>query len=272
MSDVPRAQLKQLYGGISQDMEQQARNAGPQAFNAFSRASNYYKAGLDRLDTLQDIVNRGGPESMFNAALSGTRDGATRLRAVMQSIGPDEQKTVAATVLKRMGNATPGNQDATGGVFSPQTFLTNWNRMSPEAKTALFDRFPGGLRDKVDNIASVAANLRDGSKVFNNPSGTAGASHQVGDLTKVLGAAGVAWHETGGWKVPVSVVGSAALANSLARAMTNPNVVDWAGRPTSFATPGQQAALIAAPANMSTEQERAKQRLMNALNHVNSRN
>jgi hypothetical protein len=272
ISDIPKGQLKQLYGAISSDMENAANAAGPKAAQAFSRANNYYKAGLDRLDTLSDVVNKGGPESMFNAALSGTKDGATRLRSVMQSLEPADQQTVAATVLKRMGNAAPGAQDATGSVFSPQTFLTNWNKMSPEAKSALFDRFPNGLRDKVDNIADVASNLRDGSKVFSNPSGTAGASHQISDLAKVLGAAGVAWHETGGWQVPAGVVGSAGVANVLARSLTSPKVVDWAARPTDFSTPGQQAALIAAPANLSSQQQqRDRQRLMNALEVVGRR-
>jgi hypothetical protein len=251
IADIPKAQIKQLYGSISADMETAANQAGPQASQAFSRANNYYRAGLDRLDTLSDVVNRGGPESMFNAAMSGTKDGATRLRAMMRSLEPAEQKTVAATVLKRMGTANAGAQDATGDVFSPNTFLTNYNKMSPEAKTALFDRLPGDTRATIDNIASVASNLREGSKVFNNPSGTAGASHQVGDLMKVLGAAGVAWHEVGGWKAPAAVVASAAGANALARAMTNPNVVDWAGRRTDMFGPGNRAALIAAPGNLS---------------------
>jgi hypothetical protein len=255
MSDIPRAQLKQLYGAISSDMEAAATARGPQASQAFSRASAYYKAGIGRLEALNGLVDRNAPEGIFNAAMSGTRDGATTLRATLQSLKPDEQRTVAATVLKRMGTAVASQQNESGDVFSPQTFLTNYNRMSAEAKTALFDRFPG-LREKVDNIARVAGVVKGSSKVFANSSGTTPSGHMTTDLAKVLGAAGVIWHETGSGSAAAGTLGVAGLGNLAARAMTSPKVVDWAGRRTPWLGGGQQAGLLAAPANFSSDLNR----------------
>ncbi len=72
------------------------------------------------------VEKNGGPEKVFQAAMSGTKDGATTLRAVMRSLPEDGQKAVSAAVIKRMGLANPGAQNAAGDAFSPNTFLTNW--------------------------------------------------------------------------------------------------------------------------------------------------
>src|SRR6185436_10142031 len=105
-SDVPIAQWRRLYASLSADMQGAAQTAGPDAQRAFSRANAYYAAGSKRLDLLQSVIDKnGGPEAVFKAATSGTREGASTLRAVMQSLPSQEQKTVTATVLRRLGRA-----------------------------------------------------------------------------------------------------------------------------------------------------------------------
>lgn len=263
-SDIPRAQVKRLYGGLSADLQAAAQQAGPDAAQAFSRANTYYNAGAKRMDVLADVLSRnGGPEQVFNGAMSGTKDGATRLRAVMQSLAPEQQQVVAATVFKRMGQATAGNQNAEGDVFSPETFLTNYNRMSPEAKSALFDRFPD-LRDKADNLADVAENLRTGSKVFRNASGTAAAEGQthlmhmlVGSLLGGAGAEGAHAFGPGGVAM---VAGVPVAANLLARGMTSPTAINWAARPALGSASQAASALSVVP-----NQRDDRQRLVNAL-------
>lgn len=107
-----------------------------------SRANNYYKMSASRLDQLERVVDKnGGPEKVYAAAMSGTKDGGTTLRAVMQALDQEGQRAVTGAVLKRMGLASAGQQGAEGAEFSAQTFLTNWNKLSPEARRALFDRY-----------------------------------------------------------------------------------------------------------------------------------
>jgi hypothetical protein len=276
VSDIPRAQVKQLYGGLSDDLRGAAQAAGPDAVQAFSRASNYYRAGMGRMDVLSDVLDKnGGPEQVFNGAISGTKDGATRLRSVMQSLQPEQQQVVASTVFKRMGQATAGNQNAAGDVFSPETFLTNYNKMSPEAKSALFDRVPG-LREQADNLADVAENLREGSRVFKNASGTAGGENQSEIFKHLvsLGAGAVMGHGGGS---PGAIAGAGAAlvgvpssAYMLSKALTNPNTVNWAARP-ALGSSAQAASLSGWPATMNSN-DRDRQRLVNALNHVNQPN
>jgi hypothetical protein len=245
VSDVPRSKWKALYGGLSQDMGDAARAAGPQAEGAFKRASGYTRARAGRLEAIDHVLGaNGGPEAIFNAAISGTKEGATTLRAVLRSLPEQGQKDVAAAVLQRMGRATSGNQNAAGDVFSSATFLTNWDRLSKPAQAALFDRFGPEFRSKVEAITRVASNLRDGSKVFSNPSGSASTGAQIGGYT-ALGASGL--HALTGNPLPfLGVAGGMGVANRLAATTTNPRFVNWLALQTPVpvgASAGQSGAL-----------------------------
>lgn len=223
MSDVPRSKWKTLYAALSRDLETAANEAGPEASRAYNRATSYYNAGSSRLEALSRVVDKnGGPEAVFNAAISGTRDGATTLRSVMQSLKPDERKVLAASMIRRLGKAAPGQQNAEGDAFSMSTFLTNWNRLSPQAKSNLFGRFGNRLAGDMDKIARMADNVRSGSKVYANPSGTSGAISQMGTTAAfVLSLFGGNFNTAGG------IALGAAGTNLTARLMTNPAFVRW---------------------------------------------
>ncbi|MHC2115326.1 hypothetical protein ACYPJF_07460 [Stenotrophomonas geniculata] len=239
--ETPTRELKQLYASLSRDMEAAAQSQGPQAVAAAKRANNYTRAAADRLEHVQRVIDKnGGGEAIYNAAMSGTRDGGTTLRAVMQSLPQDGQKAVTSAVIKRMGLANPGAQDATGEAFSAATFLTNWNRVSPEAKRALFDRYGKDFSRDVDRIARVADNVKSGSQVFANPSGTANRAAAM-----TYGAALVGSLFTGG-TAPLAAGGG--IANLGARTLTNPNVVKWLARGTALpvgSIPGYLSAMAA---------------------------
>src|SRR5690606_3405004 len=211
-------ELRRLDAALSRDMEAAAQAQGPEAVRSARRANNYTRAVADRLEQVRRVVDKnGGPERVFNAVMSGTRDGGTTLRAVMQSLPKEGQQALTAAVIRRMGLATPGAQDAAGDAFSAATFLTNWNRVSPEAKRALFDRHGPAFSRDMDRIARVADNIKQGSRVFANPSGTANRAAAM-----TYGAALVGSMFTGG---TAGIVASGVGANLLARWLTNPNVV-----------------------------------------------
>jgi hypothetical protein len=223
VTDVPTGQLRRLYGTLSADLEAAAQQQGPDAARAATRANNFYRAGMRRLDILNSVVDRnGGPERVFQAAVSGTKEGATTLRAVMQSLPEDGQRMVTATVLRRLGRALPGQQNELGERFSTETFLTNWNAMSPEAKSALFNRYGPDFRQNMDQVSRVAANLRAGSKVFQNPSGTG----QATALATTAGAAAMAVL-TGNPATAGAIGAGVGAANLSARLLTHPPFVRW---------------------------------------------
>lgn len=226
--DRPTAQYKRLYAALSQDMEEAARRQGPQAEAAAKRANNYTRAAADRLEQIQRVVDKnGGPEKVYNAVMSGTQDGGTTLRAVMQSLPEDGQRAVTAAVIKRMGLARPGAQDAAGEAFSANTFLTNWNRISPEARRALFDRHGPRFTQNMDKIARVADRIKSGSQVFANPSGTANRAAAITYAGSLAGSL-----LTGQVGVFGGLAAGGAGANLLARGMTSPTVVNWLAQAT----------------------------------------
>lgn len=239
--DTPARELRRLYGALSRDMEEVAKSIGPEAERAAKRANNYTRVSAARLEQVQRVVDKnGGPEAVFNAVMSGTRDGGTTLRAVMQSLPNEGQQAVTAAVIRRMGMATPGAQDATGELFSAQTFLTNWNRVSPEAKRALFDRHGPQFSRDMDKIARVAETIREGSQVFRNPSGTAnrGAAYTYGTalVASLFDSTGIS---------TASVVGGGIGANVAARVLTNPKVVRELAKSTAAPTAAVPATINA---------------------------
>jgi hypothetical protein len=221
VSGIPNGELKKLYGALSEDLKAAANAAG--AGKEFARQNNFYAARMDRIEeTLERVVGTGKhPEDIFRAFMPTDANQANKIRGVMRSLEPADREIVTQAVVDRLGRATPGKQSDTGDVFSSERFLTNWNRLSSGAKAQLFP--DEAMRKSLDKIAAASANIRRGSSVFVNPSGSAGAGAAYG-----VGAGAVAAAVGTGSAAPL--VGAAVLiggANVTSRLLTNPAFVDW---------------------------------------------
>lgn len=228
--DSTTREYRKLYAALSQDMEAAAKQMGPDAERAAKRANNYTKYSSARLEQIQRVVDKnGGPEAVYNAVMQGSRDGGTTLRSVMQSLPQDGQKAVTAAVIKRMGMPTPGQASLGADQFSAATFLTNWNRISPEARRALFDRYGANFSKSMDRIARVSDNIKQGSKVYANPSGTANraAAYTYG-ASLVASMFDPTLISTGG------LIGGGLAANGAARYLTDPRAVMWLAKATEM--------------------------------------
>ena len=226
---VPRDKWKALYGALTRDMEAAATT--PEAQQAWKRANAYYAARSNRIDSVAHVVDKsGGPEAVYRAAFGNTKEGATTLHAVMQSLPKEAQREVSASFIRRMGKATGSQQNADSDVFSMETFLTNWANMSPEAKRVLFDRHGMGFRQDMEKIARMTDKIRQGSAVFRNPSGT---GRLISLITQSAGTASSAASAAvaGSPLLAAGIVASSAsLAgafNGLGRLMTSPGFVRW---------------------------------------------
>lgn len=223
-------ELQKVYGALSEDMLAAAQNSGPAAVRAAARANNYTRNVAERNDLVQRILNKhGGPEKVYQAATSGTRDGATTLRAVMYSLPQDEQKAVSAAVIKRLGLATPGNQNVEGDVFSTSTFMRNWNDLSEEAKAVLFGRYGKNFRESMNQVARVAHNIKEGAKVYANPSGSGDKVTAIAYWVGLLNALG-----SGHFRTAAGVAAGGVGANATARALTSPIAVRWLASQTNM--------------------------------------
>lgn len=219
VSGIPQGELKRVYASLSKDMEAAAKKAG--AGNEWARQNAYYSARMDRVENVLSRVLGKTPEETFSRFMPRDAEQSNKLRAVMRSLQPGERQVVAEAVVNRLGRATPGKQNEAGDVFSSETFLTNWNRLSPQAKAQLFT--DADMRRNLEAVAKVSANIREGAGVYANPSGTAGAGSAI-----ATGAVAVTGSIASGSVAPL--VGAAALiggANVSARMLTSPRIVEW---------------------------------------------
>jgi len=222
-------ELNALYGSLSEDMLAAAKQRGPAAVAAAQRANKYTRDVANRMELVQRVLDKnGGPEKVFQAAMAGTNDGATKLRAVMYSLPKEEQQAVTAAVVKRMGLPSPG-QAGLDDTFSASTFLTSWNKLSPESRQVLFGRYGKTFKASMDRIASVADNIKSGSKVYANPSGSADKGVAIGYWTGLLAALGTG-HITGA----AGALAAGASANIAARVLTSPKAVNWLALATTM--------------------------------------
>jgi len=143
----------------------------------------------------------------------------------------DEWDEVSATVLSELG------QNPANGDFSIAKFVTNYNKLAPEAKAALFK---GGKNQKagesLDEFADLMAKIKDKSR-YENTSNTAGAI-QVGMVLNSLGALGAGFAAGD----QTSVGGLAGAAGGIiaprmaAKLITNPNFIKWLAQPVKEGT------------------------------------
>lgn len=236
-SPVSRSKWSPLYAALSKDLEKAAIQSGNQsAIRAWKRANNYTAALASRRKTIESVLDRnGGPEAVFNAAFSNTREGGTTLKAVMQSLPKESQGVLTASFLRRMARATPGQQNASGEALSMERFLTNWGSLSKEAKSALFDRYSPNFAKNIDTVARIADRVREGSRAFYNSSGSARQGALIGQIATTAAASGTSL-ATGNVATALFTLGgslaSSGVSNGLARLMVWPKAASWLAEST----------------------------------------
>lgn len=241
-SDVPRSKWRALYAALSDDLGTAAEAAGPQAQQAWSRANQYTRGSMQRLDQLESIVNRDAPEKIFKAATTGLSDGGTQINRLMKSMPEENRREVAAAVLQRLGRAKNSSQNEMGDAFSSETFLTNLAAMSLPARRALFSNsgFPG-LEQKLMAMGKMASNRREGAQVFANPSGTTRQAGMIGYYA-TLGTA----LATGNIPLVAKLAALPAIAVAAGKYVTNPNAVRKLGEKVVMSKDAAPAALTSA--------------------------
>lgn len=228
--------LKQLYGSLTDDLNTGAGAVSPEAQAAVQDASTLYKANKAQRDTLNKVVNQaGGPEAVFQAATGQTKAGATKIGSVLSALDPENANVVRATVLHRMGQAVPSAANPAGN-FNANTLLTSWNRMSTEAKGALFGNSgaSGDLRKSLDSITNTVGTLRNAGHTLANPSGSAGAAAHAFELWKLLEIGGGLAAGEHGVKALAGAAAAIPANMILSRALVNPRTARWIATTTKL--------------------------------------
>lgn len=174
--------IKSLYGALSNDMRATAEAQGPKALAVFNRANAFWRARETRIENVitpilgKDLAKT--PEAAFRQIESwaGDKGSFVRTAQALRSMPEDEANAIRATIFSRLGNAPAGGQNGAGEVFSPSTFITQWNKMPPNAKAVLF---PGKeYQQDIADIVNIAEAQKAASK-FANTSHTATAMHMA---------------------------------------------------------------------------------------------
>lgn len=259
---IPNGELKKLYGALSEDLETAATNAG--AGKEFTRQNNYYRARMDRIETvLEKVVGKGKqPEDIFKTFYPKDPDQANKVRAIMRSLNPSERQTVTDAVVSRLGKAPAGKQDEFGEVFSTGTFLSNWNKMSGGAKVQLFPDTK--MRMELEQLAKASFNIREGKDIMQNTASFAAAGVYAAPVVAVA---------TLNPAVLLGAASATGFANIGARMLTNPKIVEWLARstkiPTNAAAP--HLARLAVIYN-NTKDEKLKEELDTYMQSISQQN
>jgi hypothetical protein len=231
--------LQRLYGALTIDMGRIADAAGgPAAVAAWHRADRIHRLIVERRQDLARIIGTEGqvaPEQVFERLIAMARAGGradiNRLAQARRAMGPDAWNEVASAVIQRMG------RDASGE-FSPARWLTEYGRITNNGRNLLFGSTQQGqgLRQALDDIATVSQRFQDTMQKYANPSGTGRA---VGTMGAITGAVTAPLHAL------AIGLGGYGLASLLARPASARAVARWAAAYTQAATrPGQAGAIL----------------------------
>jgi hypothetical protein len=244
---VQQRQLAQLYGAATDDLRGHMSAQGPQAEQAWDLFNHVAGQNAATQKTLVRAVKEaGGPEATFKAAMSGSKDGLSKVAPVMNSLDDEGKNLFRATVLHRLGRAG-GAADAP---FNANTYLNNYRNLAPEAKDMLFGSGsasgpPTQLRKSLDSLSSTMQLLEKQGYIKSGfvkgvEQGTSGL-HKLG----VFGALAVL-AEGGGKTImhaaqghPLLAAGAATGAAGvltgnpiMSRVLTNPKTVGWLAQAT----------------------------------------
>ena len=171
VSDIPRRDLKSVYAGISDDLRAAAKRQSPEALAAFDKANAFYKEGIEHIDDIE-FLTKGSPEQAFSrinrAAETGGSTNSGLLAKIKTALGPKEWGNVGSSIVARLGEPAAGAKDMLGTNFSPTSFATSWNKLSPAAKDELFGpAVPDSPRAGLETLARISQAQKNVGKLAN---------------------------------------------------------------------------------------------------------
>lgn len=214
---------KQLYGAMSSDMENIARQSGGEpAVDALRQANSRASQLIEQNKTLGRLAGMRSEEGITGTLIHAANEktGNIGLLAKLRgSMDPEDFQQISGAALAELGH------NPATGEFSLAKFMTGWNNMGNEAKGVLFDPSHQKI---LDEIAGLGKWIKGGEQ-FKGHSNTA---HGVG-LFAVLEHVGEDLGEaaTGNFKPlmrsAAGLAGGLTVGKILARPATASSVARW---------------------------------------------
>ena len=247
-----RGQFKRLYNAITKDLEDIVIQSGNEealkkvkAANTFTKSKLAADGSITFVDNLLKKASDGDFSKITKALISGAKDGPAQLRKLRKEFSEDEFEALSGYFLGSLGTPKAGIaspellskesvKDIIGASiddvsnFSPQTFITNYNNLSKEAKDILFK---GGryedLVPELDNLVAVIDDVKGALARGANPSGTAKAIYSIGILGALGGESlGALGGGLGGSSFDYGL-GTVLGTYGTAKLLTNKSFVNW---------------------------------------------
>jgi hypothetical protein len=190
--------LKRVYGTLKDSLLDTADQQGPQAYAALAEHDGMvsrYNAPGGPAETFKELQN---PDLRSNKLLTMTQStapgDAASLGQIVNYATPAQSQQLASGVLGQMG-AKPD------GTFDMSTWLRNYGKVTPAARTMLFGPQDTGLQADLDNLVTVQRGMAQSaaSKNFPNTAGALAVINAIGaiggdiasgNLGAAVGAAG----------------------------------------------------------------------------------
>lgn len=136
---VSNAQLEKLYAALSDDMAEIVSTRSPELVRQWRTANALYKDTMDKfrqhwgafVGTDKKFIP---PENAYKLLLGAGEGNYERFLSVWKGLKPGQRGNYAATILMNMGKKTADPDEA----FSVARFLTNYGKLSEQAKGLLF--------------------------------------------------------------------------------------------------------------------------------------
>lgn len=167
--NVNDAQVSQLYGAVTQDIENLIKARSPNDLATLKKANSEYKSAMD--DFRQSFKKMVGTENVpvsaekaYNILTARGSEKATAdleaFSTVWGALGKKERGTVAATVLSRMGAVDP-NVPLSNSNFEIGKFLREYRGLNDQAKQMLFMQTgQGKVARELDDLTTVYENIQ----------------------------------------------------------------------------------------------------------------
>jgi hypothetical protein len=223
--------MKRVYGALSTDMGNVASGVSDDAAKAISRADTFKRAyEQTATKTLDKILKFDADEKAYNFLMSSSKDGGSSLIKLRKLFTPEEWDDVSASVLNQLGNNPAFGENS----FSISKFVTNYNKLAPEAKDALFrgGRYKEASK-ALDDLTDLMTTLKDAGR-YENTSNTAGAL-QVAILISGIGGGGIALMQ-GDFQTAGTIAAAVVTPKAAAKLITSPSFIKWLSQPVKQGT------------------------------------
>jgi hypothetical protein len=139
-SDMSQAELKQIYGSLSDDLKTAVERAGgKKALDEFNAANAFNVQVSKERETLNKVLGTKSDEAVFDKIVSmagsTSRADINTLFQVKKAVSPETWNEISSAAIARMGRDREGN-------LTPDRFITEYGKLSQTGKAALFTSEP----------------------------------------------------------------------------------------------------------------------------------